>query len=137
MTRICNILVVEDDHAVRLLLGDILDHRGYLFTLTSSGAEMQAALDADDFDVAIIDISLRGEDGLVLGETATKKGCEVILTTGDPGRLPHVQASGRRHMMKPFRIQALTDLVDEVLKDSGTLCAARGQGGACPLGAPS
>ena len=44
-TRICNILVVEDDDSVRALLGDVLDHAGYEFTLARDGAEMRAALD--------------------------------------------------------------------------------------------
>src|SRR5690349_6794132 len=96
MDRICNILVVEDDDSVRALLGDILDHAGYEFTLARDGAEMRAALDAEPFDVAIIDISLRGgEDGFVLGEVASGKGCSVILTTGDPERRARLEVTGR------------------------------------------
>ena len=108
VTRICNILVVEDDDSVRALLGDVLDHAGYEFALARDGAEMRAALDADVFDVAIIDISLRGgEDGFSLGEVASEKGCSVILTTGDPDRRVRLEASGRRYLMKPFRMKAV------------------------------
>jgi DNA-binding NtrC family response regulator len=126
MTRICNILVVEDDDSVRALLGEVLDHAGYEFTLARDGAEMRAALDADVFDVAIIDISLRGgEDGFSLGEVAIGKGCSVILTTGDPDRRVRLEASGRRFLMKPFRMQQLTDLVDRILRDTAALCIRR------------
>ncbi|HEX2150925.1 MAG TPA: response regulator, partial [Stellaceae bacterium] len=93
MDRICNILVVEDDDSVRALLGDVLDNAGYEFTLARDGTEMRAALDADLFDIAIIDISLRGgEDGFTLGEVASGKGCSVILTTGDPDRRVRLEA---------------------------------------------
>jgi two-component system phosphate regulon response regulator OmpR len=126
MTRICNVLVVEDDDSVRALLGDVLDHAGYEFTLARDGAEMRAALDAEVFDVAIIDISLRGgEDGFALAEVASGKGCGVILTTGDPERRVRLEASGRRYLMKPFRMKQLTDLVDEILRDDAALCMRR------------
>ncbi|MGE0260222.1 MAG: response regulator [Alphaproteobacteria bacterium] len=126
MTRICNILVVEDDDSVRALLGDVLDHAGYEFALARDGAEMRALLDSDMFDVAIIDISLRGsEDGFALAEVAGDKGCGVVLTTGDPERRVRLEASGRRYLMKPFRMKQLTDLVDEILRDNAALCARR------------
>jgi two-component system OmpR family response regulator len=126
MARICNILVVEDDDSVRALLGDVLDHAGYEFALARDGSEMRAALDADVFDVAIIDISLRGgEDGFTLGAVASEKGCSVILTTGDPDRRVRLEASGRRYLMKPFRMKEFTDLVNEILSDGAALCVRR------------
>jgi DNA-binding NtrC family response regulator len=126
MTRICKILVVEDDDAVRALLGDVLDLTGYEFTLTGGAGEMRRALDAGEYDVAIIDVSLRdGEDGFALAVLASEKGCGVILTTGDPQQRARIEASGRRHLMKPFRMMQLTALVDQVLKDSHALCAPR------------
>jgi len=126
MDRICKILIVEDDDAVRRLIGDVLDYAGYDFTLASSGAEMRQALEADDFDVAIIDVGLRdGEDGFTLAEVADAKGCGVILTTGDPDRRRRIEKSSRPHVMKPFRMQQLTELVEQVLTDTAALCAPR------------
>ena len=129
MDRICKVLVVEDDDGVRALLGDLLTHQGYDFTLTSSADEMRRALDGEDYDVAIIDISLRGaEDGFALAELAIDKGCGIILTTGDPAQRPRLEASGRRHILKPFRMVDLTELIELVLQDSPTLCVPRPPG---------
>jgi DNA-binding response OmpR family regulator len=129
MDRICKVLVVEDDDAVRALLGDLLTHQGYDFTLASSAEEMRAALDGEEYDVAIIDISLRGaEDGFALAELASEKGCGIILTTGDPAQRPRLEASGRRHILKPFRMLDLTELIELVLKDNATLCVPRPPG---------
>lgn len=126
MDRICRILVVEDDESVRALLGDVLEHRGYDFTLAGSAEQMREALDREEHDVAIIDISLRGaEDGFALAELASEKGCGIILTTGDPAQRARLEASGRRHLLKPFRMLDLTALVDLVLKDTEALCAPR------------
>lgn len=133
MDRICNILVVEYDDAVRDLLGDVLEMAGYRFTLVGSGSEMRRALDADEFDVAIIDISLRGgENGFALGEVAREHGCGVILTTGDPEQQARIEAV-RHSIIKPFRIQQLTDLIDQVVRENGLLCTARPPGGGSPL----
>jgi two-component system phosphate regulon response regulator OmpR len=127
MARICNILVVEDDDAVRGLLGDILDHEGYEFTLVANSDEMRQALERETFDVAVIDISLRGgEDGFALAELASARGCSVMLTTGDPQHQQRLQESGRRHLLKPFRVQELTDVIDEILADNGSLCDRKG-----------
>jgi len=126
MDRICKILVVEDDDSVRALLGDVLEHEGYDFALTSGAAEMRLALDRAEYDVAIIDISLRGgEDGFALAELASEKGCGIILTTGHPAQRARLEASGQRHLLKPFRMLDLTALVDLVLKDNAALCAPR------------
>lgn len=136
MDRICNVLVVEDDDEVRALLGSVLDHTGYRFTLTINGTQMREALAADEFDVAIIDISLRGgDDGFALAEVASEKSCGIILTTGDPTQRVRIEASGRRHLMKPFRMQTLTTLVDEILKDTQNLCVTKPRGDRGPLDA--
>jgi two-component system, OmpR family, response regulator len=138
MDRICNILIVEDDDSVRALLGDVLEHQGYEFTLASGAAEMRQALGSEEYDVAIVDISLRGtEDGFALAELASEKGCGIILATGDPAQRGRLEASGRRHLLKPFRMVELTELVDQVLKDTAALCVARRPGDssafpACP-----
>jgi len=87
---------------------------------------MRVALAASEYDVAIIDIALRdAEDGFALAEVASEKGCGIVLTTGDPGSRARLETSGRRHLMKPFRVQELTALVDQVLKDNEALCAPR------------
>jgi DNA-binding response OmpR family regulator len=125
MTRICKILVVEDDDAVRSLLGEVFDQEGYEFSLVRDGTEMRAALDADDFDIAVIDISLRGEDGFALAGLASEHGCGVILTTGDPDRMSHARGSEWRSLMKPFRILPLLAMVEAVLREARAQCERR------------
>jgi DNA-binding response OmpR family regulator len=126
MTRICKILVVEDDDAVRLLLGEVLQQEGYEFALVRSGAEMRLSLDAGEYDIVIIDISLRGgEDGVALAEVARERGCGVILTTGDPAQMTRARASQWRSLMKPFRIRPLLALVDSILQETEAQCERR------------
>jgi PAS domain S-box-containing protein len=57
------VLVVEDDHDARELLGVILQRCGASVTLTSSAAEGMAAFDARRPDVLVSDIEMPMEDG--------------------------------------------------------------------------
>ncbi|MBV9863416.1 MAG: response regulator [Alphaproteobacteria bacterium] len=126
MARICKVLIVEDHDGVRALLGDIFHDEGYRFELVASAAEMRQALDDDDYDIVIIDISLRdGENGFALAEVARQQGCGVVLTTGDHRHLERLQASGLHYVIKPFKVQRLVELVDQVLKESAARCVRR------------
>ena len=123
---------------MRVMVADdsVLLREGVTRLLENAGHEVVAqAADRDELmrkarahrpDVAIIDISLRGaEDGFALAELASEKGCGIILATGDPVQRVRLEASGRRHILKPFRMLDLTALVDQVLKDAEALCVPR------------
>ena len=62
------VLVVEDDGEVRDLLAETLTQWGYDVTAAGDGAEALTLLDGRLFDVALLDISLPGKDGLKLLE---------------------------------------------------------------------
>ncbi|MBV8888754.1 MAG: response regulator [Alphaproteobacteria bacterium] len=126
MARICKVLIVEDHDGVRALLGDIFHDEGYRFALVGSGGEMREALEDEDYDVVIIDVSLRdGESGFTLAEVARQHGCGVVLTTGDHRHADRLQASGYHFLMKPFKVQELVALVDRVLKEIAARCIRR------------
>src|ERR1700747_1226006 len=69
MARICKVLIVENDDDVRDLLGDIFHDEGFRFAMVKTGAEMHDALDEDDYDIVVIDVTQAGhEDGFALAE---------------------------------------------------------------------
>ena len=39
MSRVCKVLIAENDDDVRLLLGEIIEHEGYDFSAVKNGAE--------------------------------------------------------------------------------------------------
>lgn len=105
MERICKVLIVENDDHVRDLLANVVRLEGYLFTTVESGHQMRAALDEDDYDIAIIDITLPPpEDGFALARVAREQGCGVILMTGNPYNLERLQGSGEHFLLKPFGV---------------------------------
>jgi len=126
MPRICKVLIVEDHDGIRLLLGDVFDGAGYRFTLVADGSAMREALENADFDVVLIDVSLRdGEDGFALAKHAADMGCGVILTTADHRHFETVERSGHRYILKPFMVDSLLTVVDDVLKETAARCARR------------
>jgi DNA-binding response OmpR family regulator len=126
MGRICKVLIVENDDDVRHLLGDVFHDGGYRFSTVKTGAEMREALDDDDYDVAIIDVTQPGhEDGLALAQIARAQGCGALLVTGDHRHLERLEASGQHFLLKPFRVQQLMEIVDKILTETAARCVRR------------
>jgi DNA-binding response OmpR family regulator len=79
MTRICKVLIVENDDGVRDTLANIVANEGYLFVTLKTGREISSALDDDDYDIVVIDVSQPApEDGFDLARVARERGCGVI-----------------------------------------------------------
>ena len=57
------ILMLDDEPAIRTLIGWSCEERGHRFVGVSNTAEALDALSADCFDVLLIDMNLSGEDG--------------------------------------------------------------------------
>jgi DNA-binding response OmpR family regulator len=135
MTRVCKVLIVENDDGVRDILANVVANEGYLLASLKTGREMISALDDDDYDIAIIDVSQPGpEDGFALARVARERGCGVILVTGDHRHRDRLQESGEHYLLEPFRISQFTTLLDTVLTEIGTkrIRRKRGDGSSFP-----
>jgi two-component system, OmpR family, response regulator len=129
MARICKVLIVENDDHVRDLLGHVFEDEGYLFSTVKTGAEMREALDADDYDIVVIDVTQPGEeDGFALARIARDQGCGAILVTGDHRHRERLQASARHYLLKPFRVQQLIEIANKILIETAAQCVRRKRG---------
>jgi DNA-binding response OmpR family regulator len=80
-----NILIVDDETAERITLGEVLRLEGYRITLASSGEEALTIVRQETpFDLAILDLRLPGIDGLQVldGIHQVAPDTIVILITG-------------------------------------------------------
>jgi DNA-binding NtrC family response regulator len=124
--KVCRVLVVEDDPAVQQVFNIVLEERGYDLVLARDGASMRAALHAGDVDIVVVDVLLPGgESGLALAQEAADRGAGVIVVTGHHDHYRRVEESGHRHLFKPFRLSALIDMVEEVLRDADARCRVK------------
>ena len=123
MPSCCSVLLVEDDEGVQELLRYVLEHEGNSVTIVGNGPSMRSALEADSFEVAIINVGLPGpENGLPLAQLASDSGCGVVIITGDHRHRDTLEDSGHRYLLKPFRIEALLDVVERAI---GARCVIR------------
>jgi DNA-binding response OmpR family regulator len=126
MARICKVLIVENDDGVRDTLANVVADEGYLLTTLKTGREMSSALDDDDYDIVIIDVTQpEPEDGFALARVAREHGCGVILVTGDHRHLDRLQECGEHYLLKPFRIRQFTTLADKILTEIAAQCRRR------------
>ena len=102
------VLIVEDEPAVRLMVGRILESNGYEVKAVSSGDE---ALNLDDselsFDLLLTDVVMPGISGPSLADKMTRVNsrAKVLFMTGyaeDVAASRGLLGSGRELLKKPF-----------------------------------
>jgi diguanylate cyclase (GGDEF)-like protein len=88
------ILLADDDHSLRETLQEFLTDQGYAVSAAADGHEAMAAMQEQEFALAILDLMLPGYSGLDLLShlKATTPDTEVILFTGHAGLESAVQA---------------------------------------------
>ncbi len=115
-----NILVIDDDDALRALLSDIVQKAGHVAVPASSAEQGLELLPYWTFQVAFIDQRLPGMEGLVLGEYLRRNNPDMViaLVTGeeDP-RLPKKSRDlSITFIKKPFDVSEIRGVIDDYLE---------------------
>ncbi|RMH36525.1 MAG: EAL domain-containing protein [Deltaproteobacteria bacterium] len=115
------ILAVEDDPAIQRILERVLTHRGSEVVVAATGEDALRAIDADLFDLALVDYGIPAPNGLeVLQYLSTvQPECVRVLMSGQLD-LPVTMAAVNRGdvsrvLQKPFRMAELSALVDSAI----------------------
>ncbi|HQN52272.1 MAG TPA: response regulator, partial [Phenylobacterium sp.] len=61
-----HLLVVDDDDRIRELLQEYLSRRGFRVSAAAGGAAARTLMETLDFDLAVFDVMMPGEDGFSL-----------------------------------------------------------------------
>ncbi len=115
-----SILVVDDDRALRELVGTILERAGYAVGAAGSAGEAMEAMYGGGFDLAVVDVQLPDASGLELvGRLrARSPDLRVVVMTGDTAPETLMKAFAKRadrYLTKPFEPGALLETVARVL----------------------
>lgn len=139
MTKICKMLLVEDQQEIQDLCRELFASEGYRFIIVGDGPAMRRALAEDsEIDIVIIDVLLPGGiDGMTLANEVAARGLPTILVTGDHRHADSLAASGHRYLLKPFTLAAFIALIDATLRETKANCQRDGQAasGACAAAA--
>jgi two-component system, OmpR family, response regulator len=119
-TSVQHILVVDDDPAMRELLEAYLGENDFRVSLAEGGAEMAEVLSTEAIDLVIMDLRLRGEDGMNLArELRATSRIPVIIVSGrqdEADRVMGLEIAADDYITKPFSNRELLARVRSVLR---------------------
>ncbi len=115
------ILVVDDDRAVREALERALGLEGYDVELAADGAEALAAVERREPDAIVLDVLMPGVDGLEVCRLLRKAQSRVpilMLTVRDElgDRIEGLDAGADDYLGKPFELEELLARVRALLR---------------------
>ena len=119
-----NILVVDDDAAMRDLLSDILETEGYKIFTAETGIEASAIYESNNIDLIITDLVMPKKGGIELIMELKKRDPDIKViaisggsgTTGRFDYLPVAKLLGATEIIaKPFQIAEIRAQVAKML----------------------
>ncbi len=110
------ILVVEDEYLIRMLLEDMLADLGYSVTAAVGTVAEASELAADgDFNAAILDVNLDGEEIFPVADILAKRGLPFVFITGYGENSLPAEYRNRPALQKPFQPDRLETMLAELL----------------------
>lgn len=121
MQTTSNILIVDDDLAIRKLLGRYLTEQGYRVTIASDQRSMKDALQSNEVDLIVLDVLLPDGSGLDFCRDLRREGSlvPVILLTAlkeDIDRIIGLEIGADDYLGKPFNPRELLARIRAVLR---------------------
>ncbi len=117
------LLVVDDESILVELLTEFLRLSGHTVDEARNGQAALALATANDYDVILTDLKMPGLDGQTLYERVCRlkphMARRFIFSTGDlanPKTQTFFQAAGCPYLSKPFRLEAVLTLLDQVMR---------------------
>jgi two-component system OmpR family response regulator len=115
-----HILVVDDDAAMRDLIGSYLAKEDFGVSAVGDGKAMTRILAEKPVDLIILDLKLSGEDGLALMRARGSADIPVIVITGhrrdEADRVIGLELGADDYVTKPFSLRELLARIRAVLR---------------------
>ena len=128
-----HLLVVDDDDRIRELLKEYLARAGFRVSAASGGAAARKLIETLDFDLAVFDVMMPGEDGFSLTKwLRERKGLAgrtpVLMLTarGLPeDRIEGLKLGADDYLPKPFEPEELILRIEAILREQNAGDEAR------------
>lgn len=79
MTQPAHILVVDDEHNIRLTLSALLSRAGHTVTTAASGEEALAMFDRQPFDLMLVDLQMPGINGIQVVDAIRRRSLDTVI----------------------------------------------------------
>ncbi|MEV0288545.1 MULTISPECIES: response regulator transcription factor [unclassified Kribbella] len=121
-----HVLVVDDDDAIRDMVGTALRYAGFETSVASDGSEALAKIGAGSPDVVVLDVLMPGLDGFEVCRRlrADGAGVPIIFVTARAASRDVLEGFGRGgddYITKPFVLEELVARIRAVLHRAGRL----------------
>jgi CheY-like chemotaxis protein len=111
-----SILIVEDEPLIAMMLEDFLLSLGHEVRATcDSVGEAMKAVEAGDFDLAILDVNLKGESVWPVAAVLRARDIPFILASGGHVDPPPAEFASVPMIDKPYTIDRVTPALEAAL----------------------
>lgn len=108
-----SILVVEDEPLIAMMLEDFLESLGHSVSATCESLhDALAEADKGGFDLAILDVNLKGESVWPLAERLRDKQIPFVLATGGHVDPPPAEFADVPVIEKPYTVDRVTPAIE-------------------------
>jgi two-component system phosphate regulon response regulator OmpR len=129
-----HLLIVDDDDRIRELLKEYLARAGFRVTAANGGAPARKLIESFDFDLAVFDVMMPGEDGFSLTRwlrdqrgPAGKTPVLMLTAKGEPGdRIEGLKLGADDYLPKPFEPEELLLRIEAILRRGGAKPSGEG-----------
>jgi two-component system phosphate regulon response regulator OmpR len=116
-----HIVVVDDDEDVRETVAEYLGDQGFRVTAVDGGEALRGLIESgEEFDVAILDIRMPGEDGLSLARflrESSDVGIMMLTASGETvDRIVGYEMGADDYVPKPFELRELLARIKALLR---------------------
>ena len=112
-THVKTVLVVDDEHSLRLLCRVNLELEGHVVLEAKTLAEARALIEREPVDVILLDVHVGNEDGLELLDEveALELPVRIVLLSGTSEVGPELRSRVAGVLGKPFELERLAAAV--------------------------
>ena len=108
-----SILVVEDEPLIAMMLEDFLESLGHSVSATcESVTEALVQADKGGFDLAILDVNLKGESVWPVASRLREKNVPFVIATGGHVDPPPAEFANVPVIEKPYTVDRVTPALD-------------------------
>ncbi len=124
-----HILVVDDDHKIRALLGRFLQSNGFRVTEAADAAAARSFMRGLAFDLVLLDVMMPGESGLSLARdlkaTRPVPICMLTALADCENRISGLEAGVDDYVSKPFEPRELLLRIKNILRRGQIVAPSR------------